>query len=82
VISLPQIMVAPNGARLLKPDHPESPVTQAEIVDCAKACYLAGADGIHAHIRDDQGLHLLDVGAYQELLHALKEAGEYPKLCV
>ncbi|MEL7177161.1 MAG: 3-keto-5-aminohexanoate cleavage protein [Pseudomonadota bacterium] len=71
---LPQIMVAPNGARLLKTDHPEVPLTQAEIVACAKACFLAGADGIHAHIRDDAGQHLLDVEAYRKLLWALKEA--------
>lgn len=77
---LPQIMVAPNGARLLKTDHPEVPLTQAEIVACARACFLEGADGIHAHIRDDAGRHLLDVAAYQQLLVALKEA--VPELAV
>lgn len=67
-------MVAPNGARLLKSDHPEVPLTQAELIVCAKACFAAGADGIHAHIRDDAGRHLLDVETYQRLLRALKEA--------
>lgn len=66
--------MAPNGARLLKTDHPEVPLTQVEIVACAKACLLAGADGIHAHIRDDAGRHLLDVEAYRELLLDLKDA--------
>ncbi|MEJ8561862.1 3-keto-5-aminohexanoate cleavage protein [Yoonia sp. GPGPB17] len=67
-------MVAPNGARLLKTDHPEVPLTQAEIVECAKACFLAGADGIHAHIRDDAGRHLLNVESYRKLLLALQDA--------
>lgn len=71
---LPQLMVAPNGARLLKSDHPEVPLTQAEIVDCAKACFVAGADGIHAHIRDDAGRHLLDAETYRSLLLDLKDA--------
>lgn len=67
-------MVAPNGARLLKTDHPEVPLTRAETVACAKACFLAGAGGIHAHIRDDAGRHLLDVEAYRVLLRDLKSA--------
>lgn len=66
-------MVAPNGARLLKTDHPAVPLTQTEIVDCAKACFFAGADGIHVHIRDQTGRHLLDVGAYRALLQRLKD---------
>lgn len=73
-------MVAPNGARLLKTDHPEVPLMHAEIVACAKSCFVEGADGIHAHIRNDEGRHLLDVVAYQQLLVALKET--VPKMAV
>ena len=51
-MALPKIMVAPNGARLGKADHPALPVTIAEIVACAAACWHAGAGGIHAHVRD------------------------------
>lgn len=72
--SLPQIMVAPNGARLTKADHPNLPITQDEIVECAIACFAAGADGIHAHIRDENGQHLLDAEVYRHLLVALKQA--------
>ena len=71
---LPRIMVAPNGARLQKSDHKAVPVTIEEIGITAKACELAGADGIHAHIRDEHGKHLLDVGAYRELLVELRHA--------
>ena len=71
---LPRIMVAPNGARRTKADHPALPVTDAELVACAVACHAAGADGLHAHIRDSDGRHLLDAPRYRDLLAALREA--------
>ena len=71
---LPRIMVAPNGARRTKADHPALPVTDAELIACAVACHAAGADGLHAHIRDAQGRHLLDAARYRDLLAALREA--------
>lgn len=67
-------MVAPNGARLTKADHPNLPMTQDEIVECGVACYAAGADGLHAHIRDAHGQHLLDATIYRRLVEALREA--------
>jgi len=70
-MALPKIMVAPNGAHLGKADHPALPVTIAEIVACAAACWHAGAGGIHAHVRDADGQHVLDVGLYRELLAEL-----------
>lgn len=71
---LPQIMVAPNGARRTRQDHPALPVTIEQTVETAKACFAAGAGGIHAHIRDEQGLHTLDVGLYRELMAELHRA--------
>lgn len=68
---LPQIMVAPNGARLTKADHPALPVTIPEIVACARACHEAGADGQHTHVRDADQRHVLDAGLYRELLAEL-----------
>lgn len=70
--SLPNLMIAPNGARRTKHDHPELPLTIPEIVECARQCYEAGADGIHAHVRDEQGRHVLDVGLYRELLQEMQ----------
>lgn len=64
-------MVAPNGARRSKADHPALPVAIPEIVACAVACHAAGADGIHAHVRDAEGRHVLDAGLYGELLAEL-----------
>ncbi len=68
---LPTIMVAPNGARRTKQDHPALPMTIAEIVQCAADCHAAGATGLHAHVRDGKGQHVLDAGLYGELLSEL-----------
>ncbi len=58
--NLPKIMIAPNGARPTKKDHTEVPITIDEIVYTAKSCFSAGADGIHFHLRDENGKHILD----------------------
>ncbi len=66
--TLPPIMLAPNGARRTKADHPALPVTIAEVVETAAACFAVGAGALHAHIRDQNQGHLLDVGIYRELI--------------
>ena len=43
---LPRIMVAPNGARRTKADHPRLPISAEEIATTAAACFAAGAGGI------------------------------------
>ena len=65
---IPALLVAPNGARKTKADHPKVPVTIAETVAVAAACFEAGAGGLHAHVRDAEGAHVLDAGLYTELL--------------
>lgn len=69
---LPRIMVALNGARRTKTDHPKLPITIAEMVEEAVKCQQAGADGIHLHVRDENGKHVLDAGLYREALAELK----------
>lgn len=64
---LPTLMVAPNGARRNKADHPRLPMTMEETVNTAAACHAAGADGLHLHVRDEQGAHVLDAGLYREV---------------
>ncbi len=71
---LPRLMVAPNGARRAKSDHPALPVTIAETVATARACFDAGADGLHAHVRNAEGHHTLDAGLYRELLAEMARA--------
>lgn len=72
--ALPYILVAPNGARRGHRDHPGLPVTMEEIVETAKACSLAGANGLHLHVRDQAGQHSLDAGLYRETLAELHHA--------
>tara|TARA_Y100001970_G_scaffold88413_2_gene111609 strand:+ start:2835 stop:3614 length:780 start_codon:yes stop_codon:yes gene_type:complete len=70
---LPRLMVAPNGARPLKKDHPEVPITIPEIVKTGKSCFESGAGAIHFHIRDKQGEHILDPGLCKEALSELNK---------
>lgn len=67
----PLIMVAPNGARLGKADHPALPLTIAETVETAQACHAQGAHALHLHVRDAEGRHSLDPGLYAEALAEL-----------
>lgn len=70
------ILLAPNGARRGLTDHPALPLTKQEIARCAAECQEAGADGIHVHVRDGDGQHLLDAEAYTDVTNAIyQEAG-------
>ena len=74
------IMAAPNGARKVKTDHPAMPVSISETIAAAKECHSAGASILHAHVRDDDGKHLLDSGRYETLLDGLRT--EVPNMLV
>ena len=69
---LPRLMVAPNGARKIKKDHPAVPLTISETVATEKSCYKADAGAIHLHVRDKEGQHVLDSGLYKEALNELE----------
>jgi len=73
MIVLPQIMVAPTGARRTKADHPLLPMTPREIAETAHECQAAGAGAIHAHVRTDDGAHLLDAGRYRQVMELVAE---------
>ena len=68
------IAVAPNGGRKVKADHPAVPLTPAELAVTAARCFDAGASMIHAHVRDADGLHLLDADAYRDAIAAIRHA--------
>ncbi|MCV0429665.1 MAG: 3-keto-5-aminohexanoate cleavage protein, partial [Roseibium sp.] len=65
-------MVAPNGARRNKSSHPALPITVDELVATCRSCAEAGAGGVHAHIRDENGLHSLDAGLYKAVIEKLQ----------
>ena len=67
------IMVAPNGARRTKADHPALPMTVAEMVADAVACHEAGASVLHLHVRDGRdGGHSLDPALYRQFIAAIR----------
>ncbi len=67
------IMVAPNGARRTKADHPRLPITPAEIADEAARCAEAGASVLHVHVRSDDGRHTLDAELYRAAIDAVRQ---------
>jgi 3-keto-5-aminohexanoate cleavage enzyme len=58
------IMVAPNGARKGRADHPNLPITIDEIACEAVECHAAGVQAIHVHVRDDDERHCIDASRY------------------
>ncbi len=59
------VAVAPNGGRKTKADHPGLPITAEELAQTAAECADQGAAMLHLHVRDAQGVHLLDAEAYR-----------------
>ena len=68
------LMAAPNGARKMKADHPNLPMTPDELAAEAAACCAAGARAIHIHARDADGAHSLDPAIYAPFLDATRGA--------
>ena len=68
------VMVAPNGARRTKADHPNLPLTPAEIAREAEGCAAAGASVLHLHVRDQNGRHSLDPKHYRSAIEAVRRA--------
>ena len=69
-----RIMVAPNGARRTKADHPALPMTPVEVAATAAACREAGADSIHLHARDGKGRHTLAKHVYNSYMTHVRRA--------
>jgi 3-keto-5-aminohexanoate cleavage enzyme len=66
-------MVAPNGARRTKADHPNLPITPAEIAREAELCCAAGARVLHVHVREHDGRHSLDPDLYRAAIDAVRQ---------
>lgn len=66
------LMSAPNGARRTKADHPNLPMTPAELAEEASRVADAGATLLHLHVRDDDGGHSLDPGCYRQAIEAVR----------
>jgi 3-keto-5-aminohexanoate cleavage enzyme len=68
------LMVAPNGARSGKADHPNLPMTPDEIAREAARCCEAGATGLHLHVRAQDGQHSLEPALYRDAIAATRRA--------
>ncbi len=64
-------MVAPNGARRTKADHPAIPVKIDELARTAAECLEAGAGAVHVHVRDEAQRHVLDAGLFSAVIAAI-----------
>lgn len=67
------LMVAPNGARKSKKDHPALPISPDELALCAEECLAAGASMLHLHVRDKDGGHTIDADTYRKALKAIDQ---------
>ena len=65
--------VAPNGGRKTKADHPQLPTTPVELARTAAECLDEGAAMIHLHVRDAEGVHVLDTEAYRAAIARICE---------
>lgn len=71
------ILVAPNGARKTKKDHPDIPLSAAELGAEAKRCADAGAALFHLHVRDAEAGHTLGLTEYRRAIDEIKkQAGD------
>jgi len=68
------ITVAPNGARKLKQDHPQLPLTADELGETGAACSAAGASMLHLHVRGKDFAHSLDPERYRAAISQIRQA--------
>jgi 3-keto-5-aminohexanoate cleavage enzyme len=66
--------VAPNGGRKTKADCPGLPITPEELARTAAECLDQGAAMLHLHVRDSEGVHLLDAEAYRAATDRIRAA--------
>ena len=67
------IIVAPNGARKTKKDHPNLPISPEELAVEVENCVAQGAAMVHLHARTAQGAHSLEVEDNLAVYHAVKQ---------
>ena len=68
------VAVAPNGGRKTKADCPGLPITPEELARTAAECLDQGASMLHLHVRDSEGVHLLDAEAYRVATDRIRAA--------
>jgi uncharacterized protein (DUF849 family) len=69
------LQITPNGP-WGKDVHPHMPVTLDELISDLSACFEAGADGVHLHVRDQGAAETLDPAVVNETCRRVREAAE------
>ena len=67
------LQVTPNGP-WGKEVHPGMPVTLAEVLVDLRACFDAGARGVHLHVRDSTGAETLDPAVVEQTCGRVRDA--------
>lgn len=67
------LQVTPNGP-WGKDVHPDMPVSADELVAELRACFRAGATGVHLHVRDESGAETLDPSDVNETCRRVRDA--------
>ena len=68
-----RLQACANGAHRPE-EHPALPVTPAALAAEVQAVYAAGADGVHLHVKDAEGVNTLDGDALAAVLTAVRGA--------
>src|SRR3954453_23515650 len=66
------LQVTPNGP-WGKDVHPMMPVSLGELVTELRACFAAGADGVHLHVRDRSGAETLEPAVVNDTCARVRE---------
>jgi len=69
------LQVTPNGP-WGKDVHPRMPVLLDELISDLSACFDAGADGVHLHVRDHAGAETLDPAVVNLTCRRVREVAE------
>ena len=70
-VGMPIIQVTPNGP-FGKDVHSAMPVSLPELLADLRGCFLAGARGVHLHVRDDAGRETLQPGEVNRTVDAVR----------
>ena len=68
------------GAFYNKKSNPNHPVSMEEIYAAAREVCLAGAPVLHVHVRNDEGLNVLDPKRLKYIFNKIKD--EFPDVCL
>ena len=69
------LQVTPNGP-WVQDVHPGMPVSLDELLHELSACFDAGADGVHLHVRDHTGAETLDPAIVSETCRRVRRAAQ------